>query len=164
MSAYDVFKKAKIDFDLNDLYWAMMYNKLSIKEVNDFAMSELLNGKEDDIFYELLCDDNLNEAIYQVKQYAEKTPQNLKLNEDLARRKWRYCKVYDVYYSEESTEEKLNKVAIIYDEFDFPKDMEQMIYYLPPKDGIYGSKHVLANICGFLDAESKWIKMNMDKR
>ncbi|MBH0342694.1 hypothetical protein ABB08_11115 [Paenibacillus larvae] len=49
-------------------------------------------------------------------------------------RKWRYCIIKNLRQVEKDNKILLEKVAEIYSDFDYPEDMEDVIYYIEPKD------------------------------
>lgn len=156
----DIYIKANIKFTLNDAYWGIKHHWVDIKDVNNAAVYEIMNGKKDNLLYEISYESDPHNVVSLIEQLAAKYPHYLKLDFNIAKRKWRYCKLYSIYNSGNSQKNILENVAILYDDLGFPNDMEKIVYYLPPKDGIYGINHLFENLCQFLNDEKKWIDNN----
>lgn len=144
----DIFNQNKISYDWKTLYVGLKLNLIKPSDITNYAVQILSNYPETDnpnIIQLAWGDDNLDFESFLVNILEELHINDLDLDADmweLEKRKWRFgVLAYLEMMHQDDLEELLNLVAEVYADFNYPKDMDSFINYLPPQDGFDPSKY-----------------------
>ncbi len=162
----EVFKKYGIKINWSTVYWGIKNKLLDVKSVSAYAVSFMENNSDIDIpeLLELAWDnDDESKAIELLETIEKKEPDIFKLSNSLDAKRWRYCIVKSVRDSELSNSEILDKIELIYADFDYPVELAGAVRYMPPQDGYNPSEHskeeneqrMISKIDEFLEREKE---------
>ncbi|MFJ7637793.1 DUF2247 family protein [Peribacillus sp. NPDC097224] len=144
----DIFKQNKINYDWRTLYIGLKLDVIKYSDITDYAVEYLTNYPDtsnqniiqlawggDELDYESLLETILKESDISDLDLDSR-------RSHLEKRKWRFGILDSLKMRyQDDFEELLNKVAEVYADFDYPKDMESFIHYLAPKDGFNPSQY-----------------------
>ncbi len=136
MEIFDIFHKNNLPVSWCTLLTGLQLKCISTKEVSIFASSFLSRYPKtnDDQIIELAWDrDSSAEAETILENMINHS--GIVCNGQLEKRKWIFCLLNHLRESEMNDEILLEKAADLYVVMDYPEEMEEFIYYLPPKDG-----------------------------
>ncbi|AQT86324.1 hypothetical protein B1222_20995 [Paenibacillus larvae subsp. pulvifaciens] len=131
----ELFDKHKVEYNWGTLLEGLKLNLLNVREVGKYA-ERFISAKSqinNDILIELAWTKN---SVEEVTNLIETLLKDIGFNYDIQveNRKWRYCIIKNLRQVEKDNKILLEKVAEIYSDFDYPEDMEDVIYYIEPKD------------------------------
>lgn len=136
----DVFKENKINYDWRTLYEGLKLDVIKYSDITDYAVEFLANHPDistHNIIQLAWGGDELDYESLLVNILKESDISDLSLDSQrfqLEKRKWRFGILDSLKMRhQEDVEELLNKVAEVYADFNYPKDMESFINYLAPK-------------------------------
>ena len=137
-------KKYNISLSWDEIYAGIAYDILTINSVSEFALDlakkELLPNELNELLWEL---NNKEETLKLLKKLLN--PKDIKINMLSIKKKLRYTILRELKdkESELSKDDILSQIALIYENFDYPSDMENFINYLPPKGNYNPNLHTL---------------------
>lgn len=67
-------------------------------------------------------------------------PDNIKSDNDY-REKWLFIKLHEISQSNLSNKEILNRIETIYADFNYPREIENFVAYMPPQDNYNPAAH-----------------------
>lgn len=144
----------------NIIYFGVKYLYLDQKNVFEFAEYNVENNIESEKNLYILI--NSSSSIESILQYV-KDNFIINLNEkDTCLRKLRYLyfiQIFDELKQKNITKTECSKlITNFYDEHGYPEDMNNMIEYMPIKDGEKGGyDYIIKNFEAFLKKEKEWI-------
>ena len=144
----------------NTLYVGYSLKVITADEIQRFAVDFLVN---DDVPVEVnelawgIDESSMKLYLMKVVQYVERIT-----DDDKEKRKIRLA-LLEHAKAECNTEELLKKIEEVYSTFDYPKEMEMLIYYMPyeplPEDkGLSGTERILRDFDIFLSNEIRELK------
>jgi len=134
-----ILKENNIPYSWNTLRVAKKYNLIDNSQVSDYAIEYLSEHSQETNQYiaELVCCDKTTD----IDDVLDKVADNFdgKIDHDsteweLEKRKLRFCVLNYLQQHVSDARELLDKIALVHDDFGFPKDMEDFIYYMPAKE------------------------------
>lgn len=144
MYTIEIFKKYDVEVKWSTIYWGIKNNLLNIKSISDYTIDFIENHPNINIpeLMELIWNNNEKVKVIELLETMErKEPDIFKLSDTLDINKWRYCIVKSIRKSELSNSEILDKIEIIYADFDYPVELSEAVRYMPPQDGYNPLKH-----------------------
>ncbi|CAM2897557.1 DUF2247 domain-containing protein [Hathewaya histolytica] len=166
----DLFKNCNLKMTWSDVHWGIKEFLLDIESVSKFAEEYLTNDSQTciDEIYELAWRTKDRElTLSLLNSVLKKLPeQNTQDNETTIRR-WRYCIIKTLREHESNNSNLLDKMEIVYPDFNYPVEMRGFIKYMPPDDDYnpckYGveenEQHMIDKIDDFIKIE--WNKINL---
>lgn len=165
----EIFKKYGIEVKWSTIYWGIKNNLLDAKSVSDYAVNFIDDYPDMDSpeLLELAWDnDNESKAIELLETIERKEPDVFKLSDSLDINRWRYCIVKSIRESELSYSEILDKIELIYADFDYPVELAGAVRYMPPQDEYNPSEHskeeneqhMISKIDDFLEQEKESLR------
>ena len=165
----EIFEDANILLDWYTIYYGIKNNYLENEIANQFVIRKLEEGKEVTPV-ELELSWRLDNK-YEILTKIEELP-NINISEkkslEIARNK--ICVAILIYLrkNEKVIENLMQKVEMIYADFDYPSDMENFISYMPVTENYIPAEHtkeenenrLLANLDSFINEKLKEIKKN----
>ncbi|HEX4068699.1 MAG TPA: DUF2247 family protein [Candidatus Babeliales bacterium] len=128
-----------IPYSWNTLRVGKKYNLIDNTQIADYAAEYLSDHPHETNQYiaELVsCDEtkSINDILEKVADIFDGKIDCDDAKWELEKRKLRFCIL--TYLKQHTSDERelLDKIAQVYDDFGFPKDMENFIYYMPAKD------------------------------
>lgn len=115
-------------------------------EVTKYAEKYITNKPKDknSLIFELawnnepqIVDENLKKLVVEMYGSSLNQDSSVWLKEE---RKWRYCMLKKIRMDIESHDQLLGKVAEIYSDMGYPKEMDNFIYYMPTTDDYDSTK------------------------
>ncbi|WP_077611771.1 DUF2247 family protein [Clostridium sp. Marseille-P2415] len=163
----EIFEDANILLDWYTIYYGIKNNYLKNEIANQFVIRKLEEGKE--VSQEELELSWRLDNKYEILTKIEKLP-NINMNEkmslEIVRNK--ICVAILIYLrkNENVFENLMQKIEMIYADFDYPSDMENFISYMPITDNYIPVEHtkeenenrLLANLDSFINEKLKEIK------
>lgn len=139
-----ILEKEAIPVSWGSIFIGYQLKIIDKKEVSEYA--EMYLGRHDNCDYlisELVFDDSDCEDILRkiIKKRLSKVPEKNNDLWDFEKRKWRFGLLVQVKNEKLEVDDLLHRIATIYVRFDYPSDMENFIYYLPPTDGYNPGAH-----------------------
>jgi hypothetical protein len=135
----NILKKNNIPYSWNTLRVGKKYNLIDNAQIADYAVEYLLGHPQEtnQFIAELACCDkttSIDDVLDKVVDVFDDKIDCDSPEWELEKRKLRFCIL--VYLKQHIFDEGalLDKIAQVYDDFGFPKDMEDFIYYMPAKD------------------------------
>ena len=133
----DLFKNCNLRMGWGDVYWGIKESQLDIKSVSKFAEEFIINNSQVNIdeIYELAWETENRELVLNLIDRVLKklSAQDIQDNEIIMRR-WRYCIVKTIRECKFNNSDLLDKMEIVYANFNYPVEMSGFIKYMPPDD------------------------------
>lgn len=136
---FDILRQNYISYSWNTLRVGKKYNLIDNSQVSDYAVEYLADHPQETNQYivELVCCDKTTFIDDILDKVADDFDGKINLDSfewELEKRKLRFCIL--TYLKQHVTDEceLLDKIALVHDDFGFPKDMEDFIYYMPSKN------------------------------
>lgn len=120
-----------------DVYWGIKEYLLDIKSVSKFAEEFIMNNSQTSIdeIYELAWETDDRETVLDlINRILKKLPAQDNQSNEIIKRRWRYCIVKTLREGEINNSVLLDKIEIVYADFDYPVEMSGFIKYMPPDD------------------------------
>jgi|SRR6056297_3241431 len=139
-----IFKDYDIEMKWSTIYWGVKNSLLDLKSIPEFVINFMDDHPNIDIpeLLELAWDnDNEAKVIDLLETLEKKQPDIFKLKDSCDMNKWRYCILKSLRESELSNSEILDKVELVYADFDYPVELAGAVRYMPPQDGYNPEKH-----------------------
>lgn len=125
----------KISLSWKDILWGYENKYLGWSEVVDYAKKFILSNDDEHVFnLSLITKSNIFELKPILKILASEMT-------DYSPKNWLYILLNDVFHRKEEFEDPLEEVEKIYEDFDYPEEIESFVRYMPPKDGYIPSEH-----------------------
>lgn len=165
----DLFKNCGLTINWSDIYWGIKKSLLDIKTVSKFAEDLIINNLYSNIdeIYELAWETEDGEIVLElIKSILKKIPLQYNQDNETSMRRWRYCIVKTLRDYEVNSSVLLDKIEIVYADFNYPIEMSGFIRYMPPDDDYNPSnysvkeneQHLINKIDNFIKCE--WNKIN----
>jgi hypothetical protein len=134
-----ILRQNNIPYSWNTLRVAKKYSLIETSQVSDYAVEYLFDHSQETNQYiaEFVCCDkttSINDILDKVADAFDKKIDCDSFEWELEKRKLRFCILIYLKQHVSDESELLDKIALVYDDFGFPKDMENFIYYMPSKD------------------------------
>lgn len=138
----DTFKKNNLNSSWATIQVGLELELLSLDEIHTFALDfsedhpDLINEYIAEIIF-LTDNRKIQDALKKVFSSLKlefPTPHTLLWNKEM--KKWRYCILKNITNQTQDTEELLIKIEKVYADFNYPKDMEPFIYYMPADEEV----------------------------
>jgi len=160
----EIFKKYDIQVNWSTIYWGIKNSLLDLKSVSEYAVDFINKHPELDSpeLLELAWDsDDESNAIKLLETIEKKQPDIFNLMNSLDSEKWRYCILKSLRDSDLSNSDILDKVELVYADFDYPLELAGAVRYMPPQDGYNpteytkeeNEQHMINKIDEFLESE-----------
>lgn len=167
MYGIDIFDKIGMPLDWVLVYYGINRDILNIDIAHEFACRQLecnehISEQELELCWNIKNRQDILELIRQILN----TCGNWEKLQEKAKDKIRIAIIINLRDTEKDIDRLLEKIEIVYANFDYPADMEGFISYMPSKDGYDSSKHkfeenkyyLLSKLDDFIKKKSK----NMD--
>lgn len=121
-----------------DVAFGAAHGLISVEEVAQHALSRVDESTSDEVLPALL---DLAYGGLPISD-AVRMCESLSSPEELstAKGRWEYVAVKDILARDVPTEQKLMDLADIYAFFGYPEEMENFVYYMPPRDDLANSE------------------------
>ncbi|MBP2153427.1 MULTISPECIES: DUF2247 family protein [Erwinia] len=133
-----IFNSIIDDIELNwdDISWGYKKHLIGWKDLVNYANKEILLGNTNEFVNEIsLIDKN---STYRLDELLEKIVTS---PDDYNNEKWLYISLLQLFSLKESIEDPLGEVEKIYEDFDYPEDIESFVRYMPVNENYDPSKH-----------------------
>ncbi|MEK3791294.1 DUF2247 family protein [Paenibacillus sp. FSL R7-0204] len=160
----DFFEQFSIPFSWSTLLAGLRLKFLAIEQVDDYAVKYISENPE-------MESEFLLELAWEKKNYEEvfRLIENFLIENgitndpNIEEQKWRFCILQNIRNETRDHNLLFEKIAEVYSTFNYPEDMEELIYYNEPKDGYNVLLHtkeeninrLLFKIDTFLTSEKK---------
>lgn len=144
----DIFKKEKIKYDWKTMYVGLKLNLINYNDITNYAVEYLsmhpetsnqeiiqlawgsIDSECESILEKILKESHINDLNLDTESWQFEV------------RKWRFVILtYLKIKHQDDFERLLNKIAEVYANFNYPKDMDSFINYLPPKEDFNPSQY-----------------------
>jgi hypothetical protein len=131
------FLKQRPSVSWGEALWAYERQLIEWTTLVDLAVQRLENGSDDELEIELagVGKANTDEAGELLRKLARPTDPNA------AKRKWLCFVLTWIFENRSAFDDPLDVVAIVYADFDYPKEVAAFVKYMPVTDGYDPSAH-----------------------
>jgi hypothetical protein len=135
---FDILKQNNIPYSWNTLRVGKKYNLIDNAQIADYAVEYLSDHPQEtnQFIAELACCDktmSIDDVLDRVADIVDAKIERDSIKWELEKRKLRFCILTYLKQHLSDKRELLDKIAQVYDDFSFPEDMEDFIYYMPAK-------------------------------
>ena len=133
-----ILKENEISYSWNTLRVGKKYDLLDSAQIEEYATQYLSEHPQEtsQFIVDLACYDKAMPIDDILNKVADTIDGKINIDTpkwELEKRKLRYCVLVYLKNHISDTRELLDKIALVYDDFGFPEDMEDFIYYMPAK-------------------------------
>lgn len=150
IALYDlkIYENKSVKVSWEDIYYGIKNNFLIPRSASEFAVSQI-NAEEEKLseIIDLAWENTEREFILDLlERFLFCTSNMNNIGEKATIKKLRICILEDLIYREKNVKILQEKVDIIYSDFGYPEDMEELVSYMPQKAGcntdmVYGEKN-----------------------
>lgn len=145
MEYLTILKEHKININIETIIIGFNQGILSEQDIENIAtkyLEENLKSPVNEIIE--LAWGNLEKykIIILLEEIKKRT--EISFDKNLEMKKWRFSKLIKINEMYKG-EELLEKIAELYAEFNYPEDMENLIYYMPPKKSVKNKSNKKVN-------------------
>lgn len=117
----------------SDIVWAYHKHILTWKDVVKYADQKVLSGDFNDgeVAISLLGKENIEEIVEAADKLAELSGGGT----EVAKRKWLFISLSWLFSNKDTIDDPLALVEDIYEDFDYPPEIQAFVRYMPPTDG-----------------------------
>lgn len=138
----DIFYNVQLFIDWCVIYYGIKNDLLFVETAEEYAISKLecdkkLSAEELELCWSINNKRDILEKIENIPDFNFNFPKK----EEIAKNKIRIAILNDLRIHEKSTEILLQKVEMVYAKFGYPKDMDEVIAYMPVMDDYVPSEH-----------------------
>lgn len=134
-----ILRENKISYSWNTMRVGKKYDLFDNSQISDYAVEYLVEHPQEtsQFIVELACCNNtmfVDDILDKVANVVDGRIDLDSVEWELERRKLRFCVLTYLKQHVFEEGELLGKIALVYDDFGFPKDMEHFIYYMPSEN------------------------------
>lgn len=122
----------------SDILWGYNNRYLGWVDVVNFAKEQLVDEKQNELIAEL--SEITKSTVYKIKPLLEAL--SYQTAEADCSRKWLYIVLKDIFLRKNEFKDPLGEVEKIYEDFEYPDEIESFVRYMPPTDGYDAEKHL----------------------
>lgn len=135
---FHILKENKIPYSWNTMRVGKKYDFFDNSQISDYSVEYLSEHPQEtnQFITELACCNKTMVIDGVLDKVADSFDGKIELGDqawELELRKLRFCVLTQLSRQLLGERELLDKIAQVYDDFGFPKDMEDFIYYMPSK-------------------------------
>ncbi|NUE67741.1 DUF2247 family protein [Snodgrassella sp. ESL0253] len=129
--------KNNVSLNWQDVLWGYEHHFLEWQEVVNYANDKVTNESNyDESIIELSM---INETtIFNIESLLKKI---VKVDHCYSTEKWLYIILLDLFNKQKELDDPLGRVEEIYENFDYPEEIESFVRYMPVSDDYDPSKH-----------------------
>jgi hypothetical protein len=136
---FHILKENNIPYSWNTMRVGKKYNLIDNAQVAEYAVEYLSDHPQETnpFIVELACCDKTMSTDDVLDKVADTFDSKIDCDDstwELEKRKLRFYVLTYLKQHISDERELLDKIALVYDDFGFPKDMEDFIYYMPAKN------------------------------
>ncbi len=153
-------KKNNIDYNWCTLYVGIKLNYFNFSILTDYAIEIIKEFTNiEDLFLKLIDDineDEKDEVLSKINDHYCHIISDKDEKWIIQSRKLRLAFLKYLTENLKDTDNLLNAIAVLYENLDYPKDMESFIYYMPPKDTVFYENPkdgLIENLLNFIKSE-----------
>lgn len=137
----EILKRLGCNYDWFTFWVGRSLDLIETSEVTQYAEKYIVDKPQEKnpLIIELawnnepqIVDDNLQKLVIEIYGQSLNKESSEWIEEE---RKWRYCILKKLRMNIKNYEQLLERVAKVYSDMDYPKEMESFIYYIPSSDG-----------------------------
>lgn len=126
----------KVNLSWEDILWGYEHNYLNWQDIVNYAHNIVFSGNENEIIFKLSLIDK--SSLFKLKPILEILASDI---ENYHPNKWLYLILYDIFQKKHEIKDPLGEVEKIYEDFNYPEEIESFVRYMPPNDGYIPSEH-----------------------
>ncbi|OCG35327.1 MULTISPECIES: DUF2247 family protein [unclassified Gilliamella] len=128
--------KNRIYLNWKDISWGYRNHIIGWKDVINYANDMIINGSSNQDVFELSMVNSSN--IFELDDLLNKIAGSL---ENYSNAKWLYILLLQLYNIRNNIKDPLGEVETIYENFDYPEEIESFVRYMPVSNDYDPSKH-----------------------
>lgn len=147
-----------------DVAWGYEHKLVNWEFVVGMAEFRVSNGSTNNLEVDLIClgRGDIQEIEWKVSSLAEREQGFEGLD---AKKKWLFIALKWSFENKSNIKDPLGVVELIYEDFDFPPEIESFVRYMPPSDGYKPEKHsfesnlerLFSNWAGYIDRTCEFL-------
>ncbi len=122
-----------------DLLWAYQRNLLTWKDLIQVAVTRVRSGSDDSLEVELSSVDKQN--VWKVSELAQALGEKSRGSNEESKRKWLILCLAWAFENHEKLADPLGEVERIYADFDYPREIDSFVRFMPASDGYLPGEH-----------------------
>ncbi|MEN4922750.1 DUF2247 family protein [Achromobacter spanius] len=129
-----------VDLCWRDIVWGYERKLVDLKFIVYVAEFHVSNGSDNPLEVEIICLDefDVEEIEKKLNSLADQEGPTHALD---SQKKWLFIALKWLFDNKDNVSDPLGLVELIYEDFDFPEELENFVRYMPPQDGYRPEEH-----------------------